>query len=685
MYRLNQEEGRYRVLLIGIGGNTEEEKGSFCHNLSKNFSISLPLLKKIVDRCPIILKKNLSLKKAETLAKTLKSYGASVSVEERRYLLPISLEFQELVPHQLALESSYLKKPSRGTWSVIGRAKNISDETLSDSWALIQLFDAFEEFITFEEAPLPINPLPPGEVSPFKVVFEGDFTIKRISIAFKNASGQPIPTVDKRKKREWVEVEINDEGVRFYSPPWISKELEGRSQIIELTEPAEEMVMEKGKEIPKETVSHLNREAGSFPGEEIREKQRRDAEEFSEESLSLTLDEDSSERMFESSAKDFEIAPNLPGGNGYPAGDELKIAFERETFQTLPPHGSEELEETTEEGEALGDLEPHSYDEEVIEESRVDVSVFEEATQLLEDISEGTKEIEVEEKIEETGKRGVEEEKVEEEKVEEEETPAFLWIENFRDAVETYYQKPHDIFSIWFEECRKEGEFKNPLHSLLTILVHARFEQRDQSIKALENTQRVFRLVVQPNLLLEEVPPLEGTPFASGEIWKELFYRAIPKFQQIGNAILEKNRWRAFDLEQAIQVIPHMGHPNSQMAIRWINKLIPDVVELNFSDTSISIDENLYRVASRLGIVDPHFDYYQGRNSMGDIRIQSFAKMAFPQNPVKIEEPMAWVGGGKEQGGHCFPTQPGCEECLFETFCPKLYIHFNPSEKGMRE
>jgi hypothetical protein len=688
MYRLNQEEGRYRVLLIGIGGNTEEEKGSFCHNLSKNFGISLPLLKKIVDRCPIILKKNLSLKKAETLAKTLKSYGASVSVEERRYLLPISLEFQELVPHQLALESSYLKKPSRGTWSVIGRAKNISYETLSDNWALIQLFDAFEEFITFEEAPLPINPLPPGEVSPFKVVFEGDFTIKRISIAFKNASGLPIPTVDKRKKGEWVEVEINDEGVRFYPPPWISKELEGRSQIIELTEPAEEMLMEKGKEIPKETVSHLNQEVSSFPGEEIREKQRRDAEEFAEESLLLTLDGDSSERIFEPSPKDFEIAPNLPGGNGYPAGDELKIAFEGETFQTLPPHGPEELEGTTEEGEALGDLEPHSYDEEVTEESRVDVSVFEEATQLLEDISEGTKEIEVEEKIEETGKRGVEEveeEKVEEEKVEEEETPTFLWIENFRDAVETYYQKPHDIFSIWFEECRKEGEFKNPLHSLLTILVHARFEQGDQSIKALENTQRVFKLIIQPNLLLEEVPPLEGTPFASGEIWKELFYKAIPKVQQIGNAILEKNRWRAFDLEQAIQVIPHMGHPNSQIAIRWINKLIPDVVELNFSDTSISIDESLYRVASRLGIVDPHFDYYQGRNSMGDIRIQSFAKMAFPQNPVKIEEPMAWVGGGKEQGGHCFPTQPGCEGCLFETFCPKLYIHFNPSEKGMRE
>jgi hypothetical protein len=341
----------------------------------------------------------------------------------------------------------------------------------------------------------------------------------------------------------------------------------------------------------------------------------------------------------------------------------------------------------------LGDLESHVDNEEMIEESRVDVSLFEEATQLLEDISESTKEVEAVGKIEEIGKtleeEKSEEEKVEEEKVEEEkaeeEPLLFPWIDYFRDAVETYYQKPHDIFSIWFESCRKEGEFKTPFHSLLTILVHSRFEQGDYSIQALENTQRVFRLIIQPNLLLEEIPPLEATPIASGEIWKSLFHKAIPKIQQIGNTIVEKNRWRAFDLERAIRVIPHMGGINSQMAIRWIHRLIPDIVALDFSDTPVSIGESLYRVASRLGILDPHFDYYQGRNSMGDIKVQSFAKMAFPQNPVKIEEPMVWMGGVREKGGHCFPTHPQCEGCLFETFCPKLYIQFNPSEKGMRE
>jgi hypothetical protein len=331
--------------------------------------------------------------------------------------------------------------------------------------------------------------------------------------------------------------------------------------------------------------------------------------------------------------------------------------------------------EEIEEEPALGELEPHADDEEVGGESRLDASVFEEVTQLLEDISESPREVEVEEKIE-----GREEEVVKEERL-----PSFPWIEYFKDAVETYYQKPRDIFSIWFEECRKEGEFKNSFDALLTLLVHSRFDQGSQSIEALENTQRVFRLLVQPNLFLDEIPPLEGTPFLSGEVWRGLFHRALPKVQQIGKVILEKNKWNASDLEQLIQVIPHMGHQNSRMAIRLINELIPDVVEVDFSFTPITIGEGLYRVASRLGIVDPHFDTYQGRNSMGDIKIQSFAKTAFPQNPMKVEEPMAWMGRGDERGGHCFPIQPYCEGCLFETFCPRLYVHFNPSEKGMRE
>jgi hypothetical protein len=49
-----------------------------------------------------------------------------------------------------------------------------------------------------------------------------------------------------------------------------------------------------------------------------------------------------------------------------------------------------------------------------------------------------------------------------------------------------------------------------------------------------------------------------------------------------------------------------------------------------------------------------------------------------------VEDAMTWMGGGEEEGGHCLPVHPWCKGCLFETFCPKLYLDFNPSDKGMK-
>ncbi len=69
MHNMDHEEGRYRVLLIGIGDHTEEKRESFCKNISETYGISFPLLKKIVDRCPTVLKKNLSLQKSRSLGK----------------------------------------------------------------------------------------------------------------------------------------------------------------------------------------------------------------------------------------------------------------------------------------------------------------------------------------------------------------------------------------------------------------------------------------------------------------------------------------------------------------------------------------------------------------------------------------------------------------------------------------
>ena len=648
MARLDQQEGRYRVLLIGVGNNSEEEKDSFCQNISKGYQVPFPQLRKIVDRCPVILKKNLSLKKAELVAKTFASFGAAVSVEERRQISPISLEFQELVPHRMALESSYLRKSQRGTWIVTGRAKNISDETLNDTWVLIQLFEDFEEFIAFEESPLPINPLPSGQTSPFKVIFEGDLSIRKISIAFKNASGQPIPAVDRRKKKEWVKTDTGEE--HPLPSPRMPTVFEEKSEATDLTGPLEKMILEKEKEIPEDIPLPLEQEVEPTFGQEIREQQG-GAGTISEGFLSLPLTP--LEKTMESSSNLVEE------DDGYPGGEESERVLGQETSHEFTSSVPEELGKEIE--AALDGLELASDEERGTEESRLDASVFQEATQLLKDISGSPKE------------------------AEEKTVPSFSWIGYFRDAVEVFYQTPRDVFSIWFEECLKKGDFKNSLHGLLTILVHSRFDQGSESIKAFENTQKLFRLIVQPNLPLDEVPSLEGTSFASGEVWRDLFQRALPKVHQIGNAVLAENKWNVFDLERLIQVIPHMGNQNSRMAIRWMSELIPDVVEVDFSHTPITIGEGLYRVAARLGIVNPHLDYYQGRDSMGDTKIQSFAITAFPHHPARVEKPMAWVGGREEQGGHCFPIQPWCEGCLFKTFCPGLYLDFNPSEKGMRD
>lgn len=615
MVRLNQEEGRYRVLLIGIGDNTEEEKGSFCRNLSKSYSIPFPFLRKIVDGSPIILKKNTSLKKADALAKTLRSFGASVSVEERRNLPPLSLEFQELTPHQLALESSSLRKTQRGAWSVTGRAKNISDQTLNDTWVLVQLFEDLDEFIAFEETPLAINSLPPGEASPFKLIFEGDLFIKRVSIAFKNASGQPIPAVDKRRKREWIEVPTGEGRL-----PRMSTEFEDRARSISLTTPVPSLspALEPLEKVMKTSLSELE--------------------------------------------KDGHLGEEEPEGA---CGQETSLGSDSSALV--------EMKSETEEGGALGHIDLASDEKEVDEAPLLGASEPQDALQLPEGVAEIPEE------------EGEEAETAGEETTEEETAPSFVWIESFRNAVKTYYEKPNDIFSIWFEECQKGGEFKDSFHALLTLLVHCRFEQGQPSVTALENTKRVFGPIARPNVSLKEIPALEGTPFASGEAWRDLFRRALPKIRQIGNAILERNKWSASDLEALIQVIPHMDHQSSRRAVQWVSELIRNVVEVDFSDTPISVEKGLYRVASRLGVVDPHSDYYQGRSSTGDIKIQSFAKAAFPRNPRMAEEPMARMGRGEEEGGHCFPVQPWCEGCLFETFCSRLYARFDPSENGMRE
>jgi hypothetical protein len=647
MNRRNQEEGRFRVLLIGIGDHTKEKREAFCRKVSENYSISFSLLEKIVDRCPIVLKRNLSRKTAETLAKALHSFGATVAVEEKRDALNINLEFEGMGLPQLALESSSFRRTPTGGRMITGRVRNVSAETLSDTQVLIQLFDDFEELITFEAVSLPIQPLPSGAASPFKAEVERSLSIKRASIGFKQASGTPLTALDRRNKQEWVEVDL-EEGTELPPsrlPPSENQEGMFSPQGVDLT-PV--ILIEEDLAGKEDSLSSLEEKDVQHT---VEEEERE--EEKNEESFLLNFQNalwkpfSRSERDLESSSRDPEMEEK--------GEEEWEILLEEDDGSS----GTPSVTVPEKEGEVLSQEKGEtSFGEALSERSSPGATDVRETPENVKGNPDSDESSEVEH-------------------------GSLPWIEDFRKAVETYYEEPPDIFPAWFESQRKENGFADSFHSLLTILVHARFDQMSQSKNALENTARVFKIIRTPHLKLEEIPPLEGTQFFSGENWRDLLHRAIPKLQQVSKSILERKQWSGPSIERLIQIIPHMSEKNSRKGIRWINLLIPDIVEIDFSNMPILVGESLYRVASRLGVVDPSFDPYEGKNSMGEIKIQSFAMAAFPHFPLRVEEPMTWEGS-KEEGGHCTPVQPQCEDCLFGTLCPRLCLHFNPSVKGMR-
>jgi hypothetical protein len=653
--------GKCRVILMGVGNNTVEQKESFCVDLSSRFNIERSLLRKIVDQCPIVIKKNVTLHKAESLARLLKSFGAQVAVEVKRDSPPITLEFQKPDLQLLSLESASLRRNRGGGWNVIGRVKNISSETLNDVWVLIQLFGDFDEFLTFEEVPLTLNPFPHSETAPFKAIFEGDLSVQKLSITFKNASGIPLAALDGRAKTEWFKVDFDEGDEAVMS--------------IVLTRPSRPVPLD-----PHRGETRPDNSSGPFTGE----GEAGGAEllpvhsEIVEEAVSVSPPKRPEEPVL-------DTASQIGEGSKTEAGENRKSLLENKK-EDIPERPIEPITTPVEEHprvepiallssslpisanneEKMEDLElvrapeinrDRKDQSGLLEAPLLDASAFEEASRLIQQISEKNEE-------------------------REREPVPFPWIEEFRKSVESYFQEHPDPFSRWFQSQQEKGEFKDGFHSLLTILIHARFDQTEEVLKALENTQRVFALAPNPNTAPDAIPALEGTAFFTGVQWRDLFGRALPKLQQVCHGILERRKWEASEIQRLIQVIPHMSEKSSRKSVRWISDLTPAIVEIDFETLSVSINENVYRVACRLGVLDPHFDFYQGKNSMGDRKIQSFALNAFPKDPSRIEDPMTWIGG-TEGGGHCFPSEPQCPGCLFEVFCQKFYLHVDPSEKGM--
>jgi hypothetical protein len=128
--------------------------------------------------------------------------------------------------------------------------------------------------------------------------------------------------------------------------------------------------------------------------------------------------------------------------------------------------------------------------------------------------------------------------------------------------------------------------------------------------------------------------------------------------------------------------VPYLGIKTSRLAVRWLYELIPEL-NIDISDYKIPIDKLVYRVASRLGIIDPTTENYSGDGSPADLKIQAFAKQAFPANAWYLDEPLWSTGRQVSRGGHCYPTNPNHAGCIFEDICPKHYPDTDPSERGM--
>lgn len=252
------------------------------------------------------------------------------------------------------------------------------------------------------------------------------------------------------------------------------------------------------------------------------------------------------------------------------------------------------------------------------------------------------------------------------------------WLDQFRAAVERYYKdRPEDPFMEWFRGTRSEGGFVDDHHAIATILAQARFDQLTWSHTAVENTKMIYPLLAKSKLSLEEVPTLKSIQYRKPEDWRRLFYEAYPYLWSTAEAILDRKEWAAPELEDLIAGVPEMDAKTSRVAVKLLLELVPDIVSIDVQEARVPIDRLVYRVACRLGIVDPETDALG--SPMADRKIQEFAKLAFPEEPLRIDELMWSVGRSRGYGGYCYPTDPQCEGCLFGAFCPKLYRDRDPS------
>ena len=263
------------------------------------------------------------------------------------------------------------------------------------------------------------------------------------------------------------------------------------------------------------------------------------------------------------------------------------------------------------------------------------------------------------------------------------------WLQEFRDVIIQYNEnRTSDPFMDWFRDKDKEGFFASDFERVLVILIDSRFDQRTTAENALRNTQNVVGYGVLKNcsLALSELPLLIPRQSKTAKDWTELFCNALPGLHKLAEKIVAKKRWQVDDLFKLILFdyrVPYLAVKTSRLAVRWLYELV-NYLEIDMRNYKIPVDSLVYRVASRLGVIDPNVDKYYGNSSPADLKIQRFVQGLFPEKPWIMDEPLWAAGRRKEKGGHCFPTNPSCEGCIFDSICPKKFADFAPESVGMQ-
>jgi len=247
-----------------------------------------------------------------------------------------------------------------------------------------------------------------------------------------------------------------------------------------------------------------------------------------------------------------------------------------------------------------------------------------------------------------------------------------------------------DPFMIWFRRKDSEAFFADDFERVLTILIDARFDQRTTADKALQNTITVVKWGALKRLLSrEELPLLIPRQNVTAEKWTDLFHSSLPKLHDLAEQILNRREWDAADLTDFMlhdserkRKVPWFAVKTVRLAVRWLYELIP-ALKIDMTTYKIPVDSLIYRVSSRLGIINPNEDKYYGEDSPADLKIQSFVKQMFSNKPYLLDEPLWSTGRRAVNGGHCYPQNPNCFGCLFESICPKKFRNINPEKLGM--